>query len=1130
MRIKKNKKDTTVWFKYLISVVIFICLMNPLSAQTAKINLSLRNVTLKEFLTEIEKKSEIRFSYIDETVDNKKNITIAVVNENVESILDRILPGVGLEYVRTGNTIAIKPKSQSDTRNQLKPVSGVITDEKGEPVIGASVIQKGTANGTVTDTDGRFTLDIPLNSVLQVSYLGYKTQEIPVGAKNDLNIKLTESYQSLDEVVVIGYGTVKKKDLTGSVGSVKSGDLMQRPATSVSQSLAGRMSGVSVSSNSGRPGGSQTIRIRGYSSIQATNEPLYIIDGVPGDLNSLNPNDIESVDVLKDASSTAIYGTRGSNGVIVITTKRGKSEPNVNYNTYLSVNKMARKLDVLNSEQFMYIEDQAYINAQKFDPTGFAQGKYANPKVKRMDYLIGNKKGNRELFKLDDSGNPVPIYDIDWQDMTTRVSFSQIHNLSWTGGSGNSNYGVYLGYINDQGIIKESNLKRYSGRITVDQTMSTWLKLGATLYYAQTNERRVDTRVGYNNVPRMMVEMVPFIPYKYADGTYGRRENYGGMEAADTPLSQIYENITPYNSNVFMGNAYAKITFIRGLDFTTTVGTNRIMNQNPYFNSTKSDIVGGIGYNEAQIDNNQSTQLLWSNLLNYVKTFNSIHSLNAMIGIEAQKYSYFQNVATIDQLSDDYYQWYNMGAGSILKAPSSTYNADQMLSYFARLNYSLKDRYLLTVTGRFDGSSKFGSNNKFAFFPSAAFGWRVKEEDFLKDNTVISNLKPRISYGFTGNSGIPTYGSMANLTTGSMAYPFGGVRNNGIGVGSLANPLLRWEKTGQFNVGFDIGFLNERISLTADYYIKNTKDMLLGAPVPSTSGFTSMTRNIGNMKNTGTDITINSLNIKSGNFLWSTTLTFSYLKNKITALGVNNADIIMGPNNLTILRVGQSVNSFFGYIRDGVWGTDEADQAAKYGKKPGDSKIRDIDNNSVINESDRIILGKGIPDFYGTFGNTFKYKNFDLLIELQYSYGNKIYFDGLGTCLMRQGIANSLSKALTAWTPENQNSSLEQWRPSSAGYNSLKDTERLMDGSFIRGKNISLGYTLSDALCKKIKLKGLRLTLSGQNVFLITKYYGFDPETTVYNTASQAEAFSQGIVTFDYPKPRTFTFGANITF
>lgn len=371
---------------------------------------------------------------------------------------------------------------------------------------------------------------------------------------------------------------------------------------------------------------------------------------------------------------------------------------------------------------------------------------------------------------------------------------------------------------------------------------------------------------------------------------------------------------------------------------------------------------------------------------------------------------------------------------------------------------------------------------------------------------------------------------MANLSTSGMAYPFGGTRENGIGVGSLANPLLRWEKTGQFNVGLDLGFLNERISLSADYYIKHTTDMLLNAPVPTTSGFRSISTNIGNMRNSGFEFTLNTQNIQTKNFSWSSMLNFSSLKNKITALSQGDADIIMAPNNLTILRVGESVGSFFGYIRDGVWGENEAEQAAIYGKLPGDAKLRDVNNDKQINESDRVILGKGIPDFYGTFTNTFKYKDFDLVIELQYSCGSKIYWDGLGTCAMRQGIANSLSMVLDTWTPENQGATLEQIRPSNAYYNSLKDDARLYNGSFIRGKNISLGYNLPSDICKKLHLKALRVTLSAQNIFVISQYPGFDPETTVYNTTTQNEAFAQNIETFGYPKPRTFSFGANITF
>ena len=1101
-----------------------------MSFAQGEISLSVENVDLKTLLVEIEKKSDIRFTYLNQLSDTNKDISLAVTNKTVEEILNLVLSKKGMEFTRTGNTIAIQMRSPQNRQTApTKKVTGIVTDSNGEPIIGANVSVKGTTTGTITDIDGHFSLEAIQGQTILVSFIGYSSKEIDITDKSSYQISMSDDTQNLDEVVVIGYGTVRKKDLTGAVGSVKSEDMMQRPSTSISQSISGRIAGVNISSNSGRPGGNQTIRIRGYSSINATNEPLYIIDGVPGDINILNPNDIESVEVLKDASSTAIYGTRGSNGVIVVTTKRGKNEITVNYNTYLSLNTVAKKLDVLNAEQFLAVEDMIYANAKKFDPNGFASGKYIDPSVKRQDYLVGNTKGKRELFKME-GGKLVPLYDIDWQDMLERNSFSQIHNLSFTGSTGKTNYGVFLGYTNDQGIVKESKLERFSGRVTVDQTVSNWLKLGTTLSYSEVKERRIDTRVGYNNVPRMMIEMIPIVPYKYDDGTYGRREDYGGMESADNPLAQINENITPYNSNIFMGNAYAKITFMKGLDFTSTIGVNRTINMNPYYNSTQSDIVNGVGGNQASITNNRSLQILWSNILNYNTIFNKMHSLNVMLGQEAQSYEYFQNVATIDGISDDYYQWYNMGAGSTLKAPSSNYTGDKMLSYFARINYSFKDRYLVTVTGRFDGSSKFGEDNRFAFFPSAALGWRASEEDFLKGNKVISNLKPRVSYGFTGNSGIPTYGSMANLSTNGMAYPFGGTRENGIGVGSLANPLLRWEKTGQFNVGLDLGFLNERISLSADYYIKHTTDMLLNAPVPTTSGFRSISTNIGNMRNSGFEFTLNTQNIQTKNFSWSSMLNFSSLKNKITALSQGDADIIMAPNNLTILRVGESVGSFFGYIRAGVWGENETEQAAIYGKLPGDAKLRDVNNDKQINESDRVILGKGIPDFYGTFTNTFKYKDFDLVIELQYSCGSKIYWDGLGTCAMRQGIANSLSMVLDTWTPENQGATLEQIRPSNAYYNSLKDDARLYNGSFIRGKNISLGYNLPSDICKKLHLKALRVTLSAQNIFVISQYPGFDPETTVYNTTTQNEAFAQNIETFGYPKPRTFSFGANITF
>lgn len=1135
MKILKLSNGVTLHYLYksvhitrisilLLFVMIFQLKTENLSSQEI-VNLSFKNTTIESVLDKIERETGYTFLFIDKTVDVNRHVDVNLENREINDVLKMLFHGTNVHYSIIDKQIILsdnKINRPADIQ-QSRIITGVVTDPQDKPIIGANVIEKGTTNGTITDVNGQFSIEVPAGKVLLVSYVGFINQEIATGNRTNIMITLVESIHDLDEVVVIGYGTIRKKDLTGSVGSVKSAELMQRPATNLSQSLAGKIAGVNVSTNSGRPGGNPIIRIRGYSSIQATNEPLYIVDGIVSNLSSVNPDDIESIDVLKDASSTAIYGTRGSNGVVVVTTKRGNNESRVNYNTYLSFNKMARKIDLLNSSEFLYIEEQAYINAKKFDPVGFADGKYMDPIEKRKRYLPGNPYGNRALFTLDANGVAQPIYDVDWQDTPTRTSLSQMHNLSWTGSYDKTNLGFFLGLTDDQGIIKESAYKRYSGRVTADRIISPWLKLGGTLSYSMIKERRVDTRQGYNNVPRMMVEMVPFIPYKYEDGSYGYRSHYLGLEAGDNPLAQIQENITPYNSDIVNGNAYAKITLIKGLDFTSTFGVDRVLSQIPYFNSTKSDIVGGLGVNEASMENSESTQWQWSNLINYLDVFNEVHSLNVLLGVEHQGYEYFRSKAVVGNVSDDYYKWYNLGAGSTLKAPSSSYNEDKMESYFARVNYSFRDRYLFTITGRVDGSSKFGDDNKYAFFPSAAIGWRISEEDFLSNNPLISNLKVRTSYGFTGNSGIGAYNSMANLNTN--AYPIGGGRQSGIGVGSLSNPLLRWEKTGQFDVGFDLGLFNQRMSLSADYYIKKTTDLLMPAPVPSSSGYSSMTRNIGSMKNQGFELTLNTVNIQTNDIMWTTSFNISTLKNKITALGEKNEDIIQGPNNLTILRVGESVGSLFGYICDGIWGTSETEEAAKFGKLPGDAKIRDIVADGKINESDRVIIGKGIPDFYGTFSNSLKYKNVDFLLELQFCYGNDVYMDHFGTAVVRQGLANSYAMVLDAWTPDNQNSTLEQWRPASAGYTSLKDTRRLKDGSFIRGKNLSVGYNLPVKVCKRLKIKDLRLSLSAQNLFLITKYPGYDPEVTTYS-----EAFAQGIVASDYPKAKTYTIGLNVSF
>ena len=1004
-------------------------------------------------------------------------------------------------------------------------IKGTVMIDNNEPVPFATVAVKGTNIRTQTDADGRFTINVPAqDAVLVISYVGYQTTEQVVGTQTQFTILLKSDSKSLQDVVVIGYGTQRKSDLTGAVGSVKSTELMQRPAINVEQSLAGRIAGVNVSTNSGRPGGRTAIAIRGFSSINATNDPLYIVDGViwTDGISNLNPNDVESIDVLKDASATAIYGTRGSNGVIIVTTKRGSKEGSqFRYDNYFAINQLpaSRNLEVLNSKQWLTLEEEVYKNAGKFDPVGLKNGKYIDPVEKRKNYLEGNTMGNRELFTLDNDGIPQPIYDIDWSEQVFRTSLSQNHNLAFTGGSNKTTYGFYLGYADDQGIIKESFQKRYNVRAVIDQQMKDWLKVGVTLSYARKNEGGVDDSNGSYNVIRNTVEMVPFIPYQWADGTYGFGGDYAGLEKLDNPLSEAYENQMYFNSNAFNGSSYANIKLLKGLEFTSTFGTNISNNIIPGFSSSK--LQGGTRINNSRIGSNESTFWQWSNRFNYTTIINGIHAINALVGTEKQKYDYLGWNAATSLMPDDYFSYFNLAAGATPLAPTSTTNAYQMESYFGRFNYSLMDKYLFTLTGRFDGSSRFGENNKFAFFPSAALAWKVSEEDFLKNSEAISNLKVRASYGLTGNSEIGSYRSLAGLSTN--AYILGNKRASGSAIGRLANPDLKWEKTAQFDVGFELGLLNDRINVVADLFYKKTSDLLLDAPIPSSSGYSTVTKNIGDMENKGLELAINTVNIKGQHFSWSTGFNFSFLRNRVTALGANNEDILYGFKEGQILRVGHSVGSIFGYVRDGIYSTAEANEAKVFGKMPGDVKIRDIVADGVINANDRAIIGKGIPDFYGTLSNTFSYKGFDLVIELQYSKGNEIFNNTRNSSEGRFGIANNYATVLDSWTPDNQDAVLEQLRPT--GYSYYMDTRKMADGSFIRGKNLALSYNLPGVFVNKLGLNSLRVFASTQNFFLITKYFGYDPELNNYNTA-----FSQGITYSNYPKPKTYMFGLSLTF
>jgi TonB-linked SusC/RagA family outer membrane protein len=1119
-------------FKILLAMklttVLLLAALTNVSAKTfsQNINIHQSHTTVEKVLKLIKKQSGYSYLYDDDAISKTSKIDVDVANGTVEQALDQCLKNLPLTYQIFQKTIVIKARPEMATAQTvaLQTVHGTVTDEKGQVLPGVTVKVKNTSIGAVTDVNGKYSLkDVEGSGTLVFSSIGYNTQEIPIGNRELIDIKLSESSKALESVVVVGYGTQKRVDLTGAVGSVSDKQLQERPAINLEQELAGKIAGVNVSSNSGAPGGATKIRIRGYSSINTTTDPLYVVDGVVWTEGgaSINPNDVASIDVLKDASSTAIYGTRGANGVILVTTKRGsKKGGSVNYDSYGSISVMAKELPVLNAKEFLAVEDQSYANIKKYDPTGWAAGKYVDddPKIIRTA-LIG---------KLFDS-NLNPLYDVDWQKATTRTAYSQNHNLSFTDGSDKVTYGLFLNYGDDEGIILNSYQKRYNARLTVDNQVKQWLKIGATINYDYRETRTADDGTGGNNIPRMLIEMIPIIPIKYPDGTYGKRTDYPNMEGGDNPVAQAMEIKSLTLNRVFSGNGYANITFLPGLDFRSTIGVTTSSNTHPHF---QSGLVGGSTanqtYSSASINQYNNTFWQWENHLTYNKTFNHVHSLNVVLGTELQNFSQLTANGSTQDLSDNYYQYYNLGGGQIPGIPYSNYDAWQMRSFFGRVNYGYKDKYLLTVTGREDGSSRFGTNVKNGFFPSAALAWRVSEEDFLKDNRTISDLKLRLSYGLTGNSEIGEYRSPANINTTN--YVFGGSQAIGTSLTSIGNNELAWEKTAEFDFGLSFGLFNNRINVEADAFLKKTRALLLNAPLPETSGFNSVYKNIGKIENKGIELTLNTVNIKSSNFSWNTSFNISFLKNKILSLGASNDDIFLDPTFLSrfnLMRVGLPAGTFWGYKVLGTWGTAEATEAAKYGLLPGDLKILDKNGDGKITADDKTVLGKSIPDGYGTLLNTFRYKNFDLGIELQFDYGNQVMNLTRHSGQDRTGQANSYATVLDAWTPEHQNTNIAEDRPAYVRYQTEIYSTKVEDGSFIRGKTVTLGYTFPASVLSKLSISRLRVYAQAQNLFLITKYTGYDPETSTYNTSSN---FTQGIQFYDYPKPRTFLLGLNVSF
>ena len=1034
-------------------------------------------------------------------------------------------------------------------------VTGKVVDNEGLEVIGANITLKGSAGiGTITNIDGKYTLNVNNASkdVLVFSYIGMKTQEVPVKGRKQINVTLLPDNKVLDEVVVIGYGTAKRSDLTGSVVSVKSEDLMQTPTSDVAQALAGRVAGVNIMQSEGAPGANVSIRVRGGISITQSNEPLYVIDGFPSEdgMSSLDPGEIESIDILKDASSTAIYGARGANGVVVITTKSGGKKNDmkmsVKFDSYIGIKKVSKKLPVLSPREFVLLDYERSLS------------------LKGEDGVKGFQKRYGSFYEIDDNyaGRP----GVDWQEEALgRVTTSQNYRVSISGGNKELKYSLSYSYFKDLGAMIKSGNNKHNVSFSVSHRASDRFQANARLNY---NENKV-YGMGTSDGSSRFNKMEHILQYRPVIGLYG---NDNDLIWDTDPLLED-DNANPMVSPLVSASAEKKdrlsrnlqinggftFNFNKRLSLRNSTGMRYSTTRNDIFNGSKSSSGKRSSINGyTQYDEKGSFQT--SNVLNYEYRKDK-HRFTLMGGQEFVSNWSKALRATVTNFPNDDIGLNDMGLGVPNSTTSKVIYDDKLISFFARANYNLNEKYLFPATVRADGSSKFSDKHKWGYFPSVSAAWRLGEEEFIKRMKLFSDLKIRVGYGLAGNNRVGNYSSLDLLS--SVNYVNNDAQVSGYVPAGIPSEYLQWESNATFNFGVDLGFLEQRIIVSPEFYINNSNNLLLNSRVPGSSGFTNMLRNIGQTRNVGFDLTVNSTNIQNKKFSWRTSLNVSYNRNTIKALSGEQSfleEASFGYNQATHkIEVGNSIGQFYGFKTLGVYQVNEFDYDAatqtyllKEGipymgdrnkMQPGMWKFANLDNNDVIDNNDRTVIGNANPDFYGGLNNTFKYKNWDMSVFFSFSYGAEV----LNATKLTSTKAGKMNYNVLAavdsnhrWmtidadgkvvTDPGQLASLNAGRNVASIYD-LQEGKNYIhswaveDASFLRLSNINIGYTFDRKKLARFGLQSLRLYASGNNLFVWTPYTGFDPEVS-----TKGSNLTPGVDFGAYPRNRSFIFGLNVAF
>ena len=1007
-------------------------------------------------------------------------------------------------------------------------LKGKLIDElTGEPLTGAIIQIKGSSEGAMADDSGYYELKTKKKPpfTISVSAIGYDVKDIEVYDEEEpeLNVSVRQS-SSLNEVVVVGYGEQKRKDITGSVSSVPT-ELKSQPVASVERLLQGSVAGAVVTQTSGQPGGGVSVQIRGNNSITAGSDPLYVIDGFPinndytlndagvtdgpkiNPLSSIATSDIESIDVLKDASATAIYGSRGANGVVIVTTKKGsRNQSSITYDAYTGVSSVIREIPVMDAGQWWQLRKDAAANSGK-------SGTLAN---NNANILANAAAGG---YTLDTSGKGT-----NWQDAAFRKGSIQSHNLSVLTGTDKTRIALSGNYFKQDGVLLNTDFVRYAGRLNIDHDYNDKFKI--TSYITASN---VKSQVAPAAVVGALLFTPPSLPVYKNDGSYVINSPFeSGLQ---NPINSLNNQLNETRTNRFLGNVAGEYKLLKGLTAKVLVGADVVDNkQNRYLPISTFEGLALGGY--AAVGSSFTTNWLNENTLNYSKVFNKIHNLNVLGGFTAQQSETKGAVSASAGFPNDLLSYNNIGVGVTTRPVGSFANKWSLASWLGRVNYGLKDKYLLTLTLRADGSSRFGPDNKWGYFPSVAVAWNAHQEDFLKDVKRLSNLKVRASVGKTGNQAIPPYSSLAQL--GSFRYNFSNTTVSSYAPLTVNNPNLGWEKTTQADVGVDIGLFKERVSIIADYYYKRTSDLLLNAPVSGTSGLSyydvnsnasqasTVYQNIGVVENKGIELGIFTENVKTKKFQWNTTFVLSKNYNKILSLGDGIDQIIPNISQPSVLQVGAPVGSFLVYETDGVIQPGDNPLTPQANKNPGGQKYKDINGDGKITQDGDRIVVKNTPPLVLGFTNTFRYAGFDLTIFLQASLGGKLYNSNRASLELGTGYINASTDLLNAWSPTNTNTDVKAPYQDPA----ITISDRFIeDASYGRLKNVTLGYTLPLKLTSKAKIKGLRFYVSGQNILTWTKYTGFDPEVSFTGQSLINKGIDQGV----YPNSKTFLGGLTIT-